>query len=282
LFEANYHTHTTFGDGLAGPEEFIKAALELGFKAIGFSEHSPVPFLNTWSMKEEKLSDYCNTIKELKEKYKSSIEVYLSLEIDYIKGLTGPKSPKYQMLGLDYIIGAVHYMKMPGRDIYLNVDGNKRKVEELMNEGYGGDIKKVVGRYYENVREMVETQTPDIVAHLDIIKKNNGDNSLYQDDSKWYRNEVVETLEIIAGKGCIVEINTGGISRGKTTSAYQGMWELKECNKHGIPVTLNSDAHSPEYLDAYFKEAVQWLLEAGYSSYLTFRNGKWKETSIVA
>jgi histidinol-phosphatase (PHP family) len=250
LFEANYHTHTTFGDGLAVPEEFIKEALSLGFKAIGFSEHSPVPFFSTWNMKEEKLYDYCNTIKDLKEKYKGSIEVYLSLEIDYIKGISGPKSPKYQSLGLDYVIGAVHYLKMPGQDEYMNVDGNKHKVEKLLKKGYGGDIKKVVGQYYKNVREMVDAQTPDVVAHLDIIKKNNGSNFLYSDDAKWYRNEVLETLETIAGKGCIVEINTGGISRGKTTSTYPGMWELKECKKLRIPVMLNSDAHSPEYLDA--------------------------------
>jgi histidinol-phosphatase (PHP family) len=55
---ANYHTHTLYCDGKDTPEAFIEEALRKEMTAIGFSSHSPLPYDNGYSIKENKLDDY--------------------------------------------------------------------------------------------------------------------------------------------------------------------------------------------------------------------------------
>ena len=42
--KCNYHTHTTFCDGKASPEETARIAFEKKFDILGFSGHSMYPF----------------------------------------------------------------------------------------------------------------------------------------------------------------------------------------------------------------------------------------------
>ena len=47
---SNYHSHCTFCDGRSTPEDFVKFAVSHGFRAYGFSSHSPLPFETFWNM----------------------------------------------------------------------------------------------------------------------------------------------------------------------------------------------------------------------------------------
>ena len=61
----NLHTHTHFSDGSSAPEEYLKESLRQGFSVLGFSDHSPVPFENNFAIKEERLDEYCEAIRDL-------------------------------------------------------------------------------------------------------------------------------------------------------------------------------------------------------------------------
>ena len=78
---ANYHTHNHFCDGKEAPEEYVKKAISLGFKALGFSSHAPVLFENDYSILPEKLGDYCTEIERLKKVYSEKIDLFLALFI---------------------------------------------------------------------------------------------------------------------------------------------------------------------------------------------------------
>ena len=65
---ANFHTHTSFCDGKNTPEEIIKAAINKGFSAIGFSGHGYTDFDLRYCMKNT--DEYIKEITQLKEKYK--------------------------------------------------------------------------------------------------------------------------------------------------------------------------------------------------------------------
>ena len=41
---SNPHIHTNFCDGENTPEEMVKAAIRIGFTALGFTGHSPTPY----------------------------------------------------------------------------------------------------------------------------------------------------------------------------------------------------------------------------------------------
>ncbi|MGE5329098.1 MAG: histidinol-phosphatase HisJ [Deltaproteobacteria bacterium] len=272
---SNFHTHCKFCDGEGEPEQFIKEAITRGFKSIGFSSHAPLPIDEYWVMKEEALEEYCHTIKLLKNKYKNIIDVNLGLEIDYNTEAIGDNFKRFNHLGLDYKIGAVHIIfdKKTGRRLCF--DGSKEDFETIINEFLEGDVKKAVHSYYSLVREMIENIKPDIVAHFDLLKKQNKDNRYFNEEETWYKNEVLETLEVVKQRNSIIEVNTGGIARKFLSSMYPSDWILKECKKMDIPIVLSSDAHQPCNINFYFDEAARILKNIGYEKQLILSNGSW-------
>ncbi|ADL53583.1 histidinol-phosphatase HisJ [Clostridium cellulovorans] len=270
---SNFHTHCRFCDGIGEPEEYVKRAIELGFDAIGFSSHSPVHFSTSWNMKWDELKEYVDTINALKEKYKEDIQVYVGIEAEYFSRELVKIAPKF--LGVEYTIGSVHFMKSPVTEEYLSVDGPPQEYEAIIRDIYKGDAKAFVKGYYRLIREMVITNPPDIIGHLDLIRKNNKDNMYFDENEQWYKDEVLDTLKVIAESNCILEINTGGIARGYLTTPYPNNWILEQCKILDIPLTLNSDAHNIKYLDTHFEEVVELLRRIGSKKLFTIYNEQW-------
>jgi histidinol-phosphatase (PHP family) len=277
---ANYHTHSCFCDGEGEPESYVIEAIERGLDAIGFSSHAPISFFKSYVMEDSKLLTYCDLIKKLKVKYQDKIQIYLGLEIDYIPDAIGPGSPQFKDLGLDYTIGSIHFIKNPHKDEYWEVDESPAALEKLIREIFKGNIHNFISYYFLLIRQMIKEHKPDIIGHLDLIKKFNSNNEFFNEDDELYIKEVKETLRVIAAAGSVLEINTGGISRGYIKTLYPSTWIIKECKRLGIPIILNSDAHSPKSVDAFFDQALEILLEAGYSQQRRLVNGSWKDTLL--
>ena len=64
---SNYHSHCTFCDGRSTPEDFVKFAISHGFRAYGFSSHSPLPFETFWNMSKNDMPEYLAEIDRLSE-----------------------------------------------------------------------------------------------------------------------------------------------------------------------------------------------------------------------
>ena len=64
---SNYHSHCTFCDGRSTPEDFVKFAISHGFRAYGFSSHSPLPFETFWNMSKNDMPEYLAEIDRLKK-----------------------------------------------------------------------------------------------------------------------------------------------------------------------------------------------------------------------
>src|SRR5690554_1858386 len=145
---ANYHTHCSYCDGEMGPEDYIIKAIELGFDAIGFSSHAPLPFYSEYVMEDSKVKDYLYELNELKNKYKNKLQVYTGLEIDYLPGIMGPDSSKFKTLNLDYTIGSVHYIHISGTDQYFSIDESEDMFNKILVNVFDGDIKEFIKKYY--------------------------------------------------------------------------------------------------------------------------------------
>ncbi|MFW6344040.1 MAG: histidinol-phosphatase HisJ [Sediminispirochaetaceae bacterium] len=273
----NYHTHSSFCDGKGQLEDYVKYALSRGFHALGFSGHAPLPFPNDWTMNEENLSTYIREVLALKERYRDSLEICLGLETDYLDKKHNPAHPKYKALGLDYQIGSVHHLYSPERTEFLQVDYTKEELELLLKDTFDKDIKALVSTYYRMVREMVQTGGFEILGHLDLVKKQNRGNVYFDETEKWYKREIEKTLETVAETDVILEINTGAMARGYTAEPYPSPWIIDRAAELKIPVTINSDAHRPEWLDYGFEEAENLARAAGYSSKIVYTEGEWRE-----
>ncbi len=260
-----------FSDGSAEPEAFIKEATRQQFKGLGFTEHSSLPFDNTFALKIGTEKAYCDEINRLKEKYKSIIEVYLALEADYIQGISKSFVELKNSFELDYIIGSIHLVKGPYPDSGLwFIDGSKVEIyDEGIREVFRGDIKSAITSYWHQVNSMIESEEFDIVGHLDKIKMHNKGRWFNESDT-WYTTLIDETIDLIKQKDLVVEVNTRGIYKGRSDSLFPGNNVLQKLARKGIRVMLNSDAHHPDEISLYFNEAIETLKKCGYNSVWIF------------
>ncbi len=268
----NLHTHSNFSDGKANAEDVVIEAVNQGLKVLGFSDHSPVPFENTFAIKNENVNNYISTIKSLKEKYQDKIDIYCSMEMDFIPGIIKDFKKTKEELGLDYMIGSVHLVGNNIEKLWF-IDGSKVETyDEGLNNYFNGDIKKGVKTFFYQYNEMIETEVFDIVGHLDKIKMHNR-NRYFLEEDKWYRDLLMETLTLIKEKSLIVEVNTRGIYKKRSSDFYPSTWILPIMREMNIPVVISSDAHLPNELTLCFKEAEDALKAAGYKETMCFQNG---------
>jgi histidinol-phosphatase (PHP family) len=279
----NYHTHTRYCDGVAEPEDYVRAALAKGFTHLGFSSHSPVPFPNGWTMQPESLPVYLQAVSEARARYRGCLEVLLGLEVDYLPGRLGPRFPSIQSLGLEFTVGSVHFITEPPRadGFRWTVDGSPAEFAQGLTEEFDGDARRLVERYYDRLGEMAERSRPDIIGHFDVVKKNNRGDRYFSEEEGWYRRAVGEALRRIAGSGAALEINTGGIVRNTSGALYPSRWILAECLALRIPIVVNADAHRPEDIDGYFPEAYALLRDIGYGAAVMFTREGMRELPLA-
>lgn len=114
-FLANYHTHTfRCGHAVGTEEDYVRTAAENGWQALGFSDHMPWPYQSgftnpTVRMTVEQAPEYLAAVRELKERYKEQIHIYLGFECEYFPEYMGWLREVKEAWGLDGLIFADHY-----------------------------------------------------------------------------------------------------------------------------------------------------------------------------
>ena len=302
----NLHTHSVYSDGKSQPREIVEEAVRQGFTTIGFSEHSPLPFDNNFSVKSADMPRYVSEIAQLKEEFKDKIDIYCALEADYLTGVSEPFAVTQEKYHLDYLIGGVHLVIDPAlrqaqgparakvvepveiedstklnptisADEIWFIDGPKWEVyDEGLQKFFDGDIRCAVRRFYEQTNEMIENEQFDIIAHFDKIKMHNRDRYFHEDEP-WYRKLALETLDLIREKGLVMEINTRGIYKKRYNGFYPSPWLMEEACKMGVPAIISADAHHFSEISLEFAAAEEALKKAGYRSVVNFKDGQWVE-----
>ena len=242
--------HTTWCDGKNTPEEMVQAALEKGFDAIGFSSHVLLPISDPWTLQPDTVDAYVADIRALAEKYKDRIRILCGMEADYISGKTRPDRAVYAPLGLDYLIGSVHEVVAGG--VRVPVDHKPELLADGIARQFGGDAQAFVRAYFAAEREMAATCDFDVIGHPDIIRKFNGVLHYFDESADWYNEELRRTADAFAASGKIVEVNTGGISRGWIDDAYPSPAFRALLRERGVRFILSSDAHSAAAIDCAF------------------------------
>ncbi len=263
----NHHCHSEFCDGKASALSMAEHARASGFSVLGFSSHAPLPFLTEWTMDASRMGDYLAHIRALGERHRNSMEVLAGLEIDFIEGMCGPADGRFSALGLDYTIGSVHHVRPPalGDEPLSTVDGRQEGFDALIAQGYRGDALALAEDYYRALTACIRTGGFDILGHFDLVRKNNPGQSRFREDGPRYREAAMAAVDALVGSGIIVEINTGGMARGKTSSPYPEGWILKELRARKVEVCVNSDAHELEHLLAFRDDGIAAASKAGYT-----------------
>jgi len=159
----------------------------------------------------------------------------------------------------DYCVGSVHYVREH------QIDGRPENWLKAM-EATGGPERLAVC-YYETVAKMVTALHPEVVGHLDLIKRNaalTGFGGLPLDTPP-IRRAAISTLEAVRAHGGILDLNTAGWRKG-LGEPYPAPWLVAQAQAMGVPFCFGDDSHRTDQVGAGLEEARLYLLRNGVSS----------------
>ena len=249
------HCHSTYCDGKATLRQMADAAIAAGVKTLGISGHSHTPDDPCFCMTAEGTEAYRAELAALKAEYAGRLDLLLGLEWD----LTSTDDP----VRYDYVVGSAHYLFGPKTGAFGYADYSRAELRAFIDAEYGEDGLAAAEDYFANVAR-VARQKPAVLGHFDLIKKSNGDGSLFDEQHPRYIAAARAALAACAEAQVVLEINTGGAARGYRPDFYPSQWILREWRQLGGEVVLTADAHTPEHLTFMFDEAAAWAKQAGF------------------
>lgn len=276
----NYHTHTVFCDGRFEAVCYADEAVRLGMASLGFSAHAPVNFPTGWTLNPSRVGAYYDEIRRLQREYAGRLDIYCGLEADFFPDIFSEVQSLYSEYQWDYIIGSIHFIGVRPDGRRWCIDGTHEEFLAGWRELTGCDPLAPIRQYFETTREMVRVMKPDVIGHVDKIKIRHRPDCLAPDTHPFFRRQLMDTLEEIAATDCIVEVNTRGIQKEQTPDYFPGKWAIAEMQKMGIPVTISSDAHTPDALAFGFDRTETMLRESGYRTVMMLKEGRWEERAL--
>ncbi|MFZ4726901.1 MAG: histidinol-phosphatase [Paludibacter sp.] len=274
MYWSNYHSHCTFCDGRSSMEDFVRFAISKGIKKYGFSSHAPLPFQTKWNMEKDNFNDYQIEFQRLKNKYENQIELFFSLEVDYIHDFVEIQNCFINGKSFDYLIGSIHYLEPMSYENYFCIDGDIKEFDKGLQQLYDGDIQLAVKRFFEITNLMIEKGGLDIIGHFDKISFNAAYYKDFDITSLWYKNIISSTLECIKAKNILLEINTKSLNEKGITFPHQQFFPM--INDLQIPIVVNSDCHYPTNVIDGFIPAYKMLKNNGFTHLHQLINGKWQ------
>ena len=238
IFLHNYHSHTSrCGHAYGEDEEYVRAAIEAGFKTLGFSDHVMLPGIIQERMRGDYslLDDYIESVQRLKKKYEGIIDIKLGFECEHYGE---PFSSFYKELlekrGFQYLI--------LGQHCYF--DHSEQRMHWYTDKGSRLDA---VEHYAKDLIAGMESGLYTYVAHPDLFM------IFYR---RWDENcERIAHAICSKAAECRIplELNMGR-SRGEYhpllwdldafSYPYPKFWEI--ARTYPIDVIVGVDAHRPE------------------------------------
>lgn len=238
------HVHTRHScDSKMDPSEACHRALELGLRALIFTEHMDFDptdegfgFYDVRAI--ESSLDRCR--REFPE-----MKIFRGVEVTYQPQYRDIIADFVRQGKFDYTIGSVHM---------IGCGDISRK--ERQEDYFGGRSEsEAYGAYFQEVRLTAESGLFDALGHLDLCKKY-GVLHYGPFDWKRYREPIEEILGLVASRGMVLELNTSGL-RQNPQDTYPNLEVIKRFQDlGGRYVFLASDAHESSHLAFGFKDLL--------------------------
>ncbi len=247
MFDFHMHTKVSF-DSSAEPVDMVKAAEKLGLKEICFTDHidhhGEKNREHTLFTPEEYSNAYDNLTSD-RVKIRRGVEMGLTL---------WNKEAAEEILNsraFDFVIGSIHYAG--GYDPYFP------------DYWKGINLEQAVERYLTDMLECVQIHDNfDVLGHLTYVCKAPYNPARKTVPYREVADLADEIMKILIQKGKGMEINTSGVDRaGDFLPSIDYLKRFRELG--GEIITIGSDAHTPDRVGQYAKEAISLAKEVfGY------------------
>lgn len=239
--KVNIHTHTArCGHAVGTDEEYILSAISAGYTKLGFSDHTPFPYVDYRSggkMQVEEFEDYLQSIRDLKEKHADQIEIFVGLECEPIPRFTEfLRSVRPQ---LDYMILGSHG-------------------DESMREAHSATLTRPekLWEYYEKTVYGMETGLYAYIAHPDIML---GAYPAFDDAALQVSRAICREANRL---NLPVEYNLLGIKKGHRDDQLgypcNAFWEVAA--EENVRAVVGVDAHAPQMLKDFDMDGAKAYL----------------------
>jgi histidinol-phosphatase (PHP family) len=246
----------------------VEAAVAAGLTTFGLSEHAPrsedrflYPTERRKGFTVERLQSdfdaYVAEAKTLAREFSDRVEILVGFEAEvvpaasYVDEMLGIRE-KY---ALEYMVGSVHHVGE------IQIDGTTEEFHDAVAES--GGIESLAVRYYDTVAEMVAQLKPEVVGHLDLIRRNT------PADANLETAAIVaaadRALEAVKESRAILDLNTAGWRKG-LGNPYPAPWLVRRANQLGIGFCFGDDSHSGTQVGHGIDRAREYLLELGVTS----------------
>ena len=280
MIKANYHTLSTFCDGADTIAAMVESAVSKEFDHLGFSAHAPLlKRMYDFLIAEDEIPLYVKEIEETQQKH-PEITLWKGLECDFIPEGNKPFQYFKKQYELDFIIGGIHLVKPPHIEELWFIDGPNRQIfDDGLSLFFSGDIKKAVTQFWEQTFEMIETESFDMIAHLDKVKMHN-QKRFFTEEEDWYLQLVNHALALVKQKNLILEINSRGIYKGRCPDFYPSDYILQQAAKKGIPCVISADAHKKDDIGQLYQESIDKLKSFGITELMVLCDNGWEYNAI--
>jgi histidinol-phosphatase (PHP family) len=243
----------------ANAERYREAAAEAGIDELGVSEHIHRfhASLDVWDHPfwckhaADDLDEYVEFVRE-------ETDLRLGIEADFVAGREDRMANLLDRYEWDYVIGSVHFL----RDLAVDMHG----AFDVWGRGESPD--KVWKRYFLTIAEAARTGQYDIMAHPDLVKVWGKSHPCPEADPRKYYEPAVEAF---AEVGVAVEVSTAGL-RKPVQEIYPARGFLEMIVEAGCPISLSSDAHTPEHIGYSYDAALELLSDVGVTELAVFEN----------
>lgn len=253
----------------------VEAAVAAGFTTYGLSEHCPrfqrehlYPDEVGVELQElqEVFARYVRTALELRERHQQEIELLIGFETESLPTASWATTMRELRASapFDYIVGSVHSLGDTWIDLTPEV------AERAAQESGGWEAARC--RYFDLLASLVDTLRPEIVGHVDLIRRFEAPGFTFSAQALRHAERVFEAA---LAAGSAIEVNAAPARRG-FGPVYPGPQLLRRARELGVPVTLGDDSHGPEGVGVGLDACLQAIAAAGYTAvhYLTRKEGQ--------
>ena len=227
---SDLHTHTRYSHGKGTIEANVKAAIDIGLKQIGVTDHGPGHI--GFGVPRKKLAEIKAEVIRLRREYKD-IEILFGIEANIIgqDGRLDIKPEEYEYF--DFVCAGWHFGAFDG----MTPAGIGRTIGNIARNVTKAS-KKQVRRNTDMITRAVEAGGIKFITHP-------GDKASV---------DMLEVAAVCARAETLLEINTNHMS---LTSDM-----INNISLTGVKFIICSDAHSPRRIGD-FQKAAELIIEAG-------------------
>jgi histidinol-phosphatase (PHP family) len=251
----------------------VERAIAAGFSHYGLSEHCPRYRTEDLFPGEEDLGPeglvaafeaYTAHARELRERVRGRIDLLVGFETERLP----PGDWAERMRGLrariapDYIVGSVHDVQ--GHVIDFSADKTRAVASEL------GGTETLQELYFDAVIDVVRTLRPEVVGHIDLIRKFDGPRAAF---SPRVMRRIDDALEAVRSVDGVLDINCATHRRG-LGPVYPLPEILARACQLGIGVTLGDDSHGAHDVGVGLDASMRAIAGAGYREVCYFAHGE--------